>query len=986
MKIIGALLMVLGCLCANAHAQLSGATTASMAGVVRDDQDNVIAAARVAIQQQLTNITLETATGNDGAFLFSQIAPGPYKITVTAEGFAPKTVQTTLVLGITGLLNIKLSLEQVAEEVIVVKDEEGLTERATNIRERNIDNLPINQRTFLDFTLTTPGASRDGVPTSGSIISSGIAFHGQPARQNNITIDGLDNNNPVAGQARATFSQEAVQEFQVVAANFSAEFGRALGGIINIVTKSGTNELHGELFQFLRNEELSARNTFSPIDPEFKQFQFGATLSGPIQKEKSFFFTSFERLSVKQNSIVTIDDQTIAAVRRRGFDASNGPVPFARAATQLLARADFQLATNNQLTVRYNYGGEYEGAIQPFSGLRAESSGGTRLLRDNTFGAINRAFSTSANLVNEARFLYGRRDQQLFALDTRFGPQLTITTPRGQSFFGLDPLLPQMTQSRFYQVVDIVSLVRGRHQIKAGFDFFFFRVPDNETSIPVLFGGNAVYTPLNFNVPGVEPFSALQLLDPSLRTPAQQNFLAVLAMLLPRQTPGLPANLPLTQLSIPVAYLQGFGNPLSGQTYDYYSAFVQDDFRARPNLLIKVGLRYDQERAGFAPKNRGSISPRLGLSYKPGNSEKLDLRFAYGLFHSTLPTSALTVSNVLDGKKAFIAVLPFPFSIIPSTLPTQRFTGTGLPAGVPLIPQLGRIVEVDQGVENPYAQHANVGFNYFFSPTVGIAATYQFVRGLKLFSPRQINPIVRPVPGNPIQSAITGRVDARRGEIFQYVTDGDTYYNGATVSLTVRQSNVQLLAQYTYAKTIDNFIDLLRTDLAELQNPLDPSAERGLSLQDLRHRLVLSGLIDFSGARSRFIKGWQLSSITTIQSGRPFNLLAGVDLDRNGDTPAADRPNRIGRNAGIAPDFASVDLRLSRVFDIGERRKIGGYFEVFNLFNRVNISNLNRIYGPRADGSFDLPRQENGRFIATPDRFTAAFDPRQIQIGLRFSF
>src|SRR5262249_16349484 len=165
---------------------------------------------------------------------------------------------------------------------------EGKTESSTNIDTISIANLPINQRNFLDFALTSPRVVRDRVPAQGASATSGLSFNGQPARFNNITIDGLDNNDLGGGTVRSTFSQDAVQEFQVVSDNYSAEFGRAIGGIINIVTKSGSNDLHGSAFNFVRNEAISARNAFSTINPEFKQYQFGATLSGAIKKDRTF--------------------------------------------------------------------------------------------------------------------------------------------------------------------------------------------------------------------------------------------------------------------------------------------------------------------------------------------------------------------------------------------------------------------------------------------------------------------------------------------------------------------------------------------------------------------------------------------------------------------------------------------------------------------------------------------------------------------------
>src|SRR5262249_32606036 len=206
--------------------------------------------------------------------------------------------------------------------------DEEKTESSTSIDRGRIDGLPINRRNFLDFSLTAPRVTRNRAPGEGVTATSGLSFNGQSARSNNITIDGLDNNDIGSGSVRSTFSQDAVLEFQVVSDSYSAEFGRALGGIVNIVTRGGSNEYHGNLFGFIRNDETSARDVFAPFKPEYKQYQLGAVLSGPIKKDKLFFFGSFERLSIKQNNFVTISDQSVRAANRQGFTLRNGPVPF----------------------------------------------------------------------------------------------------------------------------------------------------------------------------------------------------------------------------------------------------------------------------------------------------------------------------------------------------------------------------------------------------------------------------------------------------------------------------------------------------------------------------------------------------------------------------------------------------------------------------------------------------------------------------------
>lgn len=981
--------------CSSAYGQSGGSTTSSITGVVYDGQNAAISGATIQAHDKNTNFTRETITLENGSYTLNQLPPGEYEITVSADGFNNKLGQTILTVGNTGLLNFTLTTAGTSDVVIVEASGlniEGRTERATNIDTDSIVNLPINRRDFLDFTLTTAGVTPDRVSATGASATSGLSFNGQNARNNNVTIDGLDNNDEGNGTVRTTFSQDAVQEFQVIGANSSAEFGRAIGGVVNIVTKGGSNDLHGTLFNFIRNDSISARDAFAPFKPEFKQYQFGATLGGPIKKDKAFFFLSFERLSLKQNNIVTIKDSIVNAAHRLGLPASNGPIPFGEAFSGVLARFDLQLSPNDRVNVRYNYGGKTNGQLQVFGGLRDASAAGALDLNDNTIAINNTYVNTRLNLVNETRFLFTKREISILPADAN-GPSINLFSGDGLVNLGRDPLLPQISESKFYQIVDNLTLSRGRHQIKTGFDFVLTRVPDKKVSIPVIFGGLAVFQPINFSqltgVPGLPSFTGEEAFDPSLRSPAQRAFLMLLANIAPGMFPGFPANQPLADEPIPFAFLQGFGDPRTSVGYDYYSVYVQDDFRIRPNLLLKAGLRYDQERIRFAPTNNGHISPRVSFFYKPGKGDHLSIFGSYGIYQGTTQYAASTVAQFLNGKTVITPNLTFPYSIIPFNLPGRRFpTSTTLPPQVPFIPQLARDTVISPTLKNGYANEVNVGINYLINNSMGLSLNYQYVRGLNIFLARNINPVIRPIPGDPLNSLIKGRVDPTRGELISFESSGDSYYNAGTISFFARlPRRFSLLAHYTLSKAIDDYIDALRVDILELQNPLNLRGERGLSLQDVRGRFVLSSTYNTGKTHSPFLRDFDLSTILTLSSGQPFNLITGVDLDGNGDLASpGDRPNGIARNSGRSPGFASIDFRISRAISINERFKITGYAEVFNLANRTNISDVNRVFPPNADGSFNLPKQESGRFIAGPDRFAGAFRPRQFQFGVRLAF
>jgi hypothetical protein len=986
-------IIIIGFYAPSAARGQSGSTAASVTGTVTDEQGAIIPGVIVTARSLQTNFTRETQSGEDGSFLITQLPPGTYELTVTAEGFTTKTSRLDLVLGTTTLFNFSMSIGANSEVIVVTASNtvgEEKTESSTNIGRERIDSLPINRRNFMDFSLTSPRVTLDRTPQQGVAASSGVSFNGQPARQNNITIDGLDNNDLGAGAVRSTFSQDAVQEFQVVSDSYSAEFGRALGGVINIVTRGGGNENHGSAFFFNRNDTISARDVFAPFKPPYKQYQFGAALSGPIRKDRAFFFTSFERLSIKQNNFITIGDETVRAANRQGFALRNGPAPFALNTTTFLARADAKLGANDTLYVRYNYGGTFNGAFEPFGGLTGETNSALQMLRDNTIATSNTYISAGLNLVNETRFLYSRRNQDVLTGDP--GPQVNIVAPEGLTIFGRGTLTPQPREIRIYQVVDNVTLTRGRNQIKFGADLAYIDAP--LFRVPVFSGGFAFFPPLDFAValgnPSFPSFTGLQNFDPSLRTPEQRMFLTALAQLLPAAAPGFPKGVPLADLALPAAFAQGFLEKDAAGTNTsakLFSIFFQDDIKLRQNLTLKLGMRYDINRVRFIPNNNGNFSPRVALTYRPERLPKLSAHASYGLFFAAPLFGPATVPADSGLGALKIPVIPFPFSVLFYSLPGHHLPeGEKVPPGVPFIPQLSLEFTLEPNMRASYSQQINTGFNYFLDNNTAFSVIYAFVRGIKIFSQRNINPIVRPIPGDPVGSAITGRVDPTRGDVFEFASVYDSYYHGVTLLINKRLTGrFGFFASYTFSKAIDNFIDI-RNELQQSVDPLNPAGERGLSLQDLRNRFVISGIWKLNYTKNPFLRDFQLSTIISLESGRPYNLLAGVDLNMNGDNPPGDRPARLGRNAGITPGYANVDLRLTRTVAINERYQIQGFIEAFNLFNRVNISEVNTIFPPDAQGNFNLPSKQGGRFSAPRERYRNAFAPRQFQFGFRFTF
>lgn len=970
----------------------AGDTGANISGSVTDEQGGVIGGAIVSVSNIDTNLTRQVTSAEDGTFLVAQLPPGNYKVKVSVEGFKPQLYKLQLGLGTVTSVAVKLAISANDTEVIEVKADatvdQGKTESSTNIDSTRIVSLPIDLRDFLQFSLTTARAGVDRLPSQDATESSGFTFNSQSARTNNFTIDGLDNNEYFSGSVRSSFSQEAVQEFQVISDNYSAEFGRALSGVVNVITKSGTNDVHGDAFFIFRNERIKARDPFATFKPSFEQNQGGLTLGGPIKKDKAFFFAAFERLSFRENNIVTISDAAVAAANNQGFNIKNGPLPFGFAKTTFLGKTDFQLSANDRLSVRYNFGGLYNGSFVNFGGLTANTRSSIDKLTDNSIAVNNVQIAPNLNFINESRFLFSRRDEQ--ARPVAPGPQVVLNADEGQISFGQTVNIPLDRFERVYQFADVLSLTRGRHQLKFGGDFSYRQSPADGNSLQIFKPGLAIFGAFDFRPMGGPLLSPLQSFDPSTRTADQRFFLTFLSTLFSQVVPGFPAGQHLEDLPLPFAFRQGFGTGNFGFNTKIFAAFAQDDIKVKPNFLLKLGIRYDVNRVTSFPKNNGNISPRIALAYQPKFLPKTTIRAAYGLFFAPPFIGFALPVNLTQQKKLVIGTIPFPFSALAFGQQGHRFPDSDVPAFPPgaFVPQLDFTFLLNPKFRNSYSQQTSFGIDYELNRNTTISATYVYIRGLKIISEEQSNTIIRPVPGDPVASATTGRPDNTKGVVDTINAASDSYYHGVSFSLNRRFSNnFTVLAHYTYGKALDNVLDI-RADIADPANkyPLNLQAEKGYSLQDVRHRFVLSGLWNLNYTKNPFLRDFQLSSIITLESGRPYNLLTGIDGDMDGTNPSGERPANLARNIGITPSFKSVDMRLTRGVKVNERFKFEGFVEAFNLFNRTNIREFDRLYPPDANGNFNLPPVEDGRYIVPKSKYRGAFAPREFQFGIKLLF
>ncbi len=969
----------------------SGATTGTIIGTVKDQLGSTIVGASISIRNLETNLTRNIQTDEKGIYQAIELATGRYEILVSASSFADKKDLIVVSLGTTALLDFILFPTNTTDVIEIESSTNKINIESSNtIAQQQILSLPTSKRNFLDFAILVPRVITDRTPSVGITGGSGLSFNGQSGRFNNITIDGLDNNDSGTGSVRSTFAQDAVKEFLVISDGASAEFGRSLSGIVNIVTKSGGNDYHGSLFFFNRNNSLNARNAFSPFKLPSNKYQFGTIFSTPIKPNKLFLFGSLERLTTKDSFLLNIDTTTVKAVRTQGFFIANGNQPFSLGTTSTLLRLDGNLNNNHTFWLRYNGGFTYNGKFERDTIAGNSAALGMQYLNDNSIAFSNTQIIPNLNLVNETRILFARRDQRVEAFSQ--DPFFDIS---GSATFGQESSLPQPRLEYIYQLVNTTSLVRGQHQIKFGVDFQYLFSPNGGSKVFFLSKGGYQFQNIDFadllKQPGFPKFSAIQAFDPNSRTFEQLAFLNFISPLLAANYKGFPKNISLANLPLPLFFGQGFGNPTQEFTTKFFSAFLQDEFKLKNNLILRLGLRYDLNRVKFTPNNKGNISPRIGLAYAPLPTylPSLKITASYGLFFGVPFTGPALQSYLYSSGNYKLLVLVPPFSILPYLLPNHSYADNSrLPDGIPNVRQYSIEYQYQSDAKNSYSQQINFGLGYHLQKNINISLIYNFLRGIKLPSRREINPVVNPIPGDLLGGFERGRIDIKRGSVLEYENAFDSYYHGISLVFDYQlNKKINLTANYTYSKSIDNVLNGFKSDIFDEPNdPLTPGNERSLSLTDLRKRFVLSGIWNLDYTNKLLLKNFQLSAIVLLTSGVPYNLQADQDLNMNDS--GGDRPLGLGRNVGITEGFTNIDLRLTKSFYFKQKYQTQITLEVFNLLNQVNLNpdRIDRIFAPDQNGNYTLPVKQNGLYVLPKNRYIEAFPARQIQLGFRFSF
>ena len=943
-------------------------TTATLFGTVRDPNKAVVAKTRVTATNEQTGFARESLTDDNGSYTLPLLPVGNYELTAEVPGFQKYRQRgITLAVNQAARIDVDLVVGSVAQ-IVVVTSEAGLvnTQNGTVgqvINERKIHELPLNGRNFLQLATLqagiTPGISLISEFTPAH--PGQVTFNANGLRQqsNNFLLDGADNNDGFLGTAAGVPSPDSLQEFRILTNAYSAEYGRGGGAVVNVVTRAGTNDFHGSVYEFFRNDVFDARNFFSAEVPALKQNQFGGTFGGPFKKDQSFFFASYEGFRQRQGA--TASSVVPSLLERAGnFSASNvkpidpntrqrftndiiPPERISQIAKNILARVPApnrgpnQLsATNNgatdgdqfmtridhELTRNDNFSGRYfyenGSSLKPFTNPPPINVPGFPFSDNYKFQnlVLSDVHKFSTQLINELRFAYSRSRTRYNKPDYNIDPRsLGFTYPilgdsnmplifmSGLTAIGTSSETNGLRRDNIFQYQDHLTYVHGNHNLRAGLDIFrnLFSLREDNSNDG------------SFNFTGA--FSGNAIADFLLGLPAR----------FAQASPGAPAYFSST----------------------YIQPYLQDDFRLSRRLTLNLGLRYDLDLpvkekynrlVAFRPgqksqlvptaptgllfqgdpglsqivkTDKNNFAPRFGFAWDVFGDGRTSLRGGYGIYYDI-------VLGTLYGN--FVVSPPFTTTVNVSSVRSfaDPFGGTSPFASGSsglVFPQLLTLNVIDPNYKTPYNQQWNLSVQREVTKNFVLEAGYVGTKGTNLPGTRVLNTAV-------FATGATARnVDARRpfapafGQILNFQSTFNSSYNSLQLTANKRMSRgLSFLAAYTWSKTIDDgsFPTGRRAirvgTLAQDQNNLH--AERGLSNYDARHRFVFSYLWEIPVFRSqhgmlgRLFGGWQMNGIATLQSGRPFVIQDSSDP--NFDGVASDRPDLI-RNPNLPSGQRTVD-------------------------------------------------------------------------------
>jgi outer membrane receptor for ferrienterochelin and colicin len=1018
-------LIVLTAVASSAFAQTQS-TSGVIQGTVLDEAGAVLPAANVEVRKPDTNFTRSLTTDSDGRFVFLQLQPGEYVLTVSKQGFA-SVIQENLALtvGQTISLNLNMKVSRLEEKITITAAptiDTVKTESSSTLNELAVGNLPILGRKFEDLLSLTPGVSITQGPDGDE-----INFSGQRGIFNNINLDGGDYNNGFFGEqaggqrAAIDIPLDAVREFQVIATGASAEFGRTAGGVVNVITKSGTNEFHGSLFYFQRLEALSANTSDDKPLTDFHREQFGGTIGGPIVKDRAFFFLAGEQiianltrpnLSEPIGSPCSVSAPTIGAnealinsspdcqrlallnfFQTRLGQNEGLPVKHPIRNSAVLTRVDWDLTPNNKLSGSYNFNYS-KNENQTFDvATYGTSANGTEGPSKINVINVNLFSSFSPTKLNEAHFTYARESRPRSATESNlaadtgigFGPSFRFGNP-----FFLQPNVDELLWRT--QLRDTFSIVAGRHTVKFGGEWLHTL---NDQVFRGFFTGRYLFN----SVTGFLRYSSPEAaggFGPNTVECSNGSFVTLPASCPAGSTPtggpllfylqdGIPSGLP--NLPPPGA---------SNVKNDDFALFIQDKWQIWPSFTLNYGLRWEAQifpnpivppaetaygqflddprfpSDGTLNDQKKQFQPRVGFAWDISKTGKSVLRASWGIYNARqnmLSQVGSITTNGAQQRTNFASTdnIRLGFAAAP-TWPGLSPVGPPPPPGE--FPLFTGVRVFSRDYRNPRIYTTNVGFEQEIAPNLALYADFTHAKGVHLTRFTNINigggPAICCAISNTVQIFVPGTGDASfySGPPIFGPQLGDVFVTGSSAKSLYRGLTVGVRKRFSNGFQLEgNYV--FSKDLDDDSNERDPFNDRSFNRFDFSKDYSLSD----RDIRHKFNfytygeLGWGLQANARIQarSAQPITpsprVLNGVDRGRN-----SDRKDN---------EYFSFDWRLQRPFKFGERMSLMPIIEMFNTFN--NDNNVNPLVSP-ALFNFD-------GFL----RFGVG-DPRQLQLALKFTF
>jgi hypothetical protein len=1032
----------------------SDVTSSTLTGRIVDVAGSAVAGASVRATNDDRGVVREVTTNEDGLYRIVLLKPGVYSVRVASTGFQPRELKNVvLTVGQTATADIRLEVGQVDEKVDVDSPppivETERSQQSDTIERQQISKLPNLSRVFTSYIFTLPGAAdvaaaRIQQSRVTPIATSGFSFGAAGGRSNYVSIDGGENDSGTGNLRIRNLSVEAVQEFQVNRNSYAAEYGFTSGTAVNVVTRGGTNAFHGSAYVFYRSEKFAARDPLNTTGSKAAEQRVspGFTLSGPLAKDRTFLFTSFEALhydierlrsytavhslfeptaaqtaylqTLMSGPLATDTTRAIAARMQAALTTANYP-----ATLQLLQQSEGRFtapsrAYNSSTRLDHNVGdrdqleGRFTLALEDNDLARGDNleSPSNRILQKaddyTVVGSWDHIFND--RLINQFRgqFAYDNYRQASAA------PQSTNILIAGLISFGRPTTVPLIIKQNRYQFEDTVNWSRGATEIKVGLSY---RPVDVNIVTEIGLGGV-------FQFAGGQPVTrSLSAADAAVLTgplapPASTTLTSVQAF----------------NLGIPSSWQQGAGDPGFHAWQQSLGTFAQLLWKPVRGLTLSIGGRLDYFGEPEPLDRNFAISPRVGFAWDPFGKGKTVIRGGFGTFYapvglqvllsSTLQSSSgqyisLQSRTLQDGAQSSDALWRYGVTI--GKLPFVALSEADVNAfGIAFGPNQPnrRVVDAAEDYDNPHTVQASLGVSQQLGRDLMLEIGFQMYHGVHLPIALEKNyresgqlVTVPGMPGSDLFGPRLERIDPTISQKLLHSSEGSSIYYGMTAGLTKRfGERFQFRTSYTYGKALDDVVDFGSGTTPYI--PTRRFLERALSAYDLRHNFVASGSYDTPFGRGgslswgkRALADITLSPIITLRSGFPFTLYIGRDV--NGDLNTPDRPFHAPRNSGIGENFYSVDLRMSKRFYISqiEGARVELVLEATNILNHANFIRVNDVVcGTAAQPGFISgcdPKFLTGPFNfrgvrglppTAPLAFVAAATPRQFQLAAKFEF